>query len=468
MKKPNILLFVTDQQHASTISEHGPCRMPNLNRLMIDGVKFDHAYTPTPMCTPARSSLVTGLYPHQHKLIYNHSDESNYSIQGIETIGSALAAEGYRTAYAGKWHIGNTPPMENGFREELTIDASPQETVELRDVVSILDRGGQEVIAAAANYDASDSYVFRVTRSVNKWLSQLSSEEPFLLMVSCIEPHVPWIVPEPYASMYDPAILPEWDSYRDNFDHKPMTYTKHYTKENFCRLQDDWPSMSRALAKYYGLVSMIDDAFGTILTTLENQDLMDNTIILFTSDHGELLGKHALIGKNELALDDIIRVPLVVYGKGRFSPGARHHFISLCDVFNTVMELAGAQLREHLDSRSFISILNNEPAAESMREEVVIQHHGTLFPNMIRAIRTSQYKYVFRAHELDELYDLELDPSERVNRIHDPAYVSVIQMMRIRLLEWARHNNDFVLKNMEVYFQNPYDDSKYTKEFERG
>ena len=468
-KRPNILIFVTDQQHASTIGEQDFCLMPNLNRLIDQGVRFDHAYTTTPMCTPARSSLVTGLYPHQHKLIYNFSEADNYSLNGVETIGSALAAEGYCTAYAGKWHIGRTPPAANGFQEQLTIAPAPAATGELEDIVSIADRSNREIVAATANYSADESFVFRLARSVNQWIADTSNvEAPFLLMASCIEPHVPWIVPEPYASMYDPGEIKEWDSYRDGFDHKPLTYTKHYTKVDFCRMQDDWPSMSRALAKYYGMVSMVDHAFGTIVAALEEQSLLDNTIIIFTSDHGELLGKHALIGKNELALDDIIRVPFVVYGKGRFSPGTRHPFISLCDVFNTVMELAGAGQRDHLDSLSIVKMLEDETSVGPVREEIVIQHHGTLFPNIVRAIRTRQYKYVFRAHELDELYDLELDPSERVNRIGDPAYDRILAALRDRLLAWATRSNDPAGAHMEVYFRNPYNHSKPCSESREG
>jgi arylsulfatase A-like enzyme len=123
MKKPNILLFVTDQQHAETIGDAGLARTPRLNGLIREGVRFTEAYTPTPMCTPARGSLVTGLYPHQHKLVINThgTDAVDFTIAGIETIGSAVQSAGYRTAYAGKWHVGKTPPELHGFEEELRL-----------------------------------------------------------------------------------------------------------------------------------------------------------------------------------------------------------------------------------------------------------------------------------------------------------------------------------------------------------
>jgi arylsulfatase A-like enzyme len=456
-KQPNIILFVTDQQHAETIGREGLCQTPRLNGLIEGGVRFTHAYTPTPMCTPARGSLVTGLYPHQHKLVRNThgTDVEDYTIRGLETIGSALAAEGYRTVYAGKWHVGKTPPEENGFQEIL----EPKEAGSKgprTDIITISDGLGEEVLAATAGYKAEDSFVHRLARGVNEWLEQPDAGgQPFLLMACCHEPHVPWVVPEPYASMYDPAFLSEWDSYRDCFDNKPLTYTKHYTKVNFCRLQNDWPRMARALAKYYGAVTMVDDAFGTILDTLEARGLMDDTIILFTSDHGELLGRHGLIGKNELALDDIIHIPFVFYGRGRFISGTCDSFVSLCDVYNTIMELAGAQLRTHMDSRSLVPYLQGEPESANERNSVVIQHDGTNFPNTVRAIRTKQHKYVFRPHELDEFYDLVIDPSERVNRIHDPAYRGLVVLMREKLLDWAEQNGDSSRGSMKVFFANP-------------
>jgi arylsulfatase A-like enzyme len=383
------------------------------------------------------------------------TDQEDYTIRGLETIGSALAAEGYKTVYAGKWHVGKTPPEEHGFQEILEPRAAGAKGTN-SDIVTITDRRGEEVLSATAGYPAEDAFVHRLAGSVNEWLERPEAgEQPFLLMACCHEPHVPWVVPEPYASMYDPDSLPEWDSYGDSFHNKPLTYTKHYTKVNFCRLQNDWPRMARALAKYYGAVTMVDDAFGAILDKLEERGLMDDTIILFTSDHGELLGRHGLIGKNELALDDIIHIPFVFYSKGRFVPGSCDSFIQLCDVFNTVMELAGAKLRPQLDSRSLVPYLQGRPDQADERDSVVIQHGGTTFPNAIRAIRNRTHKYVFRPHELDEFYDLTVDPSERINRINDPHYRQAVELMREQLLDWAEKTNDPSRGSMRLVFSNP-------------
>jgi arylsulfatase A-like enzyme len=463
MRKPNILVFMTDQQHAETIGEDGLCQTPHLNQLMKNGVTFSNAYTPCPMCTPARASAMTGLYPHQHKLVQNaHSLMTMRDClhETDTTIGSALKEAGYRTAYAGKWHVGTSNPNEYGFDAVLNMQPGTKD-VRVSDQVIVRDRYGEKILSGTADDSPENAYSFRVAKRVNDWLDkQDGNDKPFFLFASCHEPHVPWIVPEPYASMYDPSEIEVWDSYQDDLNDKPMTYKKHYFNIQFCRIQNNWPLMAKALSKYYGAVSMADNAFGTILKKLEEKKLMDNTIILFTSDHGEMMGRHGLIGKNELAVDDLIRIPLVAYWKGHFLQGNCDELISLTDLYNTIMDLAGAEPNDRVDSVSFAPALRGE--AFNGREEVVIEHHGaTIHMNTIRAIRTKEYKYVFRAHEIDEFYDLMRDPHEMTNRIADPAYREEIWNLRERLLEWARRHEDFAVQGLEQAFANPDQDELF-------
>ncbi|WP_164821695.1 sulfatase-like hydrolase/transferase [Paenibacillus koleovorans] len=457
MKRPNIVIFMTDQQHADTIGEQGLCRTPHLNALMNEGVRFTEAYTNCPMCTPARATALTGLHPHEHKMVQNsHSPMAliNRLEPQMETIGTALRKEGYRTIYSGKWHVGTTPPEQNGFDRELPLGKKP-EIKNLTDPVIIQDRFGEHVLAATAAYSREETRVFQLSEAVNNWLEEEGDgEQPFLLVASCLEPHVPWIVPEPYGSMYNPDEIEAWPNYEDDYQGKPLTYSKHYNDVNYCRIRKDWGKTARALAKYFGAVSMVDDAFGSIIGKLSEKGLLEDTIIVFTSDHGELMGRHGLIGKNELALDDISRIPLVLYSKGRFKPAVCDRFVLLSDLFNTVMELAGAEQRESLHSQSFAAALRGE--AYDGHDSVVIQHHGaTVHMNTMRAIRNKDYKYVFRPHEVDEFYDMRHDPGERDNRIGDPAMQERIWEMKMKLLAWAKHTSDFAYRGMERSFANP-------------
>ncbi|WP_168121432.1 sulfatase-like hydrolase/transferase [Paenibacillus sp. HB172176] len=455
-KRPHILLYMTDQQNADTIGERGLCHTPHLNRLMKDGVTFASAFTNCPMCTPARATALTGLHPHQHKLIQNshsHMAFVNKLDPETETLGTALRREGYHTVYAGKWHIGSTGPEEHGFAEKLHL-AKPAAEPEITPVVTLKKRYGDEVLAGTtAEWEHTES--FRLSAAVSDWLDRRSDEDdPFFLFASCIEPHVPWIAPKAYSDKYNPELMQEWDNFRDDYRDKPTTFTKHGGNANFCRMNNDWDRTASALSCYYGTVTMLDEAFGSIVDKLKEKGLFDDTVIIFTSDHGELMGRHGLVGKNELALEDLIRIPLVMYWKGHFMPGVCESFITLTDLFNTVMELADAPRREQLDSLSYVPCLRGERFKG--REEVFVEHHGaTVTLNVVRAVRTGRFKYVFRVHEVDELYDLANDPQEMTNLFRDPAYRETVWEMRGKLLAWAEETDDFALNTLRSFFDNP-------------
>ncbi|WJH34443.1 sulfatase-like hydrolase/transferase [Paenibacillus sp. CC-CFT747] len=457
-KRPNILVFMTDQQHADTIGPAGLCRTPHLDALMEEGVAFSRAFTACPMCTPSRATVMTGLYPHEHRLVMNaHSAltlQERLS-EGTQTIGSTLRERGYRTVYAGKWHVGNSLPTEYGFDEELKKRAAHNhpESGRIRDKVVLKDRIGEKVLAGSSDASPGETDEFRLAEAVNGWLeAHQEDEEPFFLFASCGKPHVPWIVPEPYASLYDPQQILEWPSYRDDWRGKPETYRKNYLNINFCRLPNQWPVMAKALAKYFGLVTMVDDAFGSIVKKLEETGLIDHTMIIFTSDHGEMMGRHGLVGKTAIMLDDLIRVPLVVYWKGRLIPGVRDELVSLQDLFHTLMEVAGGQADGKLDSVSFLPSLYGKDGTG--RDAVYVEHHGTTAMQCVRAVRTARYKYVFRAHETDELYDLEQDPDEMTNRIHDPGYAEPKERLRVMLLQWSEASGDFARQAIVSCFAN--------------
>lgn len=453
MNRPNILVFMTDQQHAETIGPAGLCRTPHLDALMKEGVTFRQAFTACPMCTPSRASVMTGLYPHQHRLVMNaHAAVTlqDRLSEGTETLASALQKEGYRTAYAGKWHVGSSSPTEHGFAEELQkvppSASAGSDPPNIRDRVLLKDQRVEKVLAGSLDLPVEEAEEFRLAGGVSAWIdAHKDEEEPFFLFVSCTKPHVPWIVPEPYASMYDPRQIEEWPSYRDDLNGKPETYRKNYLDINFCRLQHQWSIMAKALSKYYGLVSLVDEAFGRIVNKLAETGLLDDTLIVFTSDHGEMMGRHGLIGKTAIALDDLIRVPLVVYWKGVLEHRECDDLVSLQDLFNTLLEAAVARWNPNIHSDSFMPSLLG---IEYDREAIFVEHHGTTALQCMRAIRTQRYKYVFRAHELDELYDLERDPMEMDNRIRDSAYRDVRETLRRQLVEWATATGDYAKQAM--------------------
>lgn len=463
-RKPNILVFMTDQQHVATSRAEGPCRTPHLDRLAAGGCRFTHAFTPTPICTPARSCFQTGLLPHQHKLLHNaHRGKGLHILgdflPGTRVLGGALRDAGYRSAYFGKWDSGlEHEPDRHGYelyRGGNDLPAGPGSDDVRSEFVRIPGENDERrsVVSCTTTRSPEDSAPFRIAAAVEEFLDNPSGDNrPFFIFASCTEPHVPWICPREYAGLYDPADIPEPPSYRDTFEGRPASYLGDYNLHNYCHLPGDWPSMAQALAHYYGVVSMIDDALGRMLESLERRGLIDDTLVLFTSDHGEHMGAHGLVGKNCNLLDELVRIPLVIACPDRFKPQTSEALVSLTDGYATLLDVAGASESAPPASRSLTPLLRGE-ATDRFPDRMVMEHHGTFFLECVRGIRTRRYKYVFRSRETDELYDLQTDPWEMRNRIGDPVLAATLAELRAELLAYMETHQDPAARGMRVLLE---------------
>ena len=447
--RPNILFILPDRLPYKAIGPGSPCRIPNLKKLMENGVCFENTYTTTPLCTPARASMLTGLYPHGHKLTHNTHTPAYFVPnlpRELPTLGEILHESGYVTRYVGKWHVGQDPPTERGFETWQPVELHTEE--ELKDVtdsVNFFEDWGNKPLSGRSSVGPEDTEAFRSAGIVNGLLEEYAEtgrENPFFIFASTVSPHSPWIVPEPYASMYNPEDLKPWDNFSDDRADKPLAFHKAFMFHHQCRIDHDWETFSRALAKLYGVVSLVDAAFGSIVSKLEELRLRDDTVIVFVSDHGELLGDHGLIGMAETMCEELVHVPLVVSWPDRFKPAARTELISGCDLFNTILELSGCErpTAGKTDGRSLVPLLKGE--STRWRESVLSEHHGSGHLNLVRMMRKGPYKYVFRANELDELYDLEKDPGEMVNRIDNADYDAILWDMKETLIDVLVETSD--------------------------
>ena len=356
------------------------------------------------------------------------------------TLGSVFSAAGYRTAYIGKWHVGhNRMPDQVGYQEFIEPRGPARARPVLQDEIRIPGDGPRSLLSAVTDQAPEETEPFVVLNAAADKLRAWARSPPFFLFVSTQSPHVPCIVPRSYAERYDPAGLPIPDSFADDLADKPASY-RHFNWQNFCRIAGREGDLRRFLTCYYGSVSLIDDAFGQVIRALEETGLRGNTHIIFASDHGELAGAHGLIGKDELLCDELIRVPLVIAppraaDAPESTPVTRDEFVTLTDLFATCLDLAGLKHEPPPAGRSLRPLLAGE-AGGSFPDEVFAAHHGSQFFNTVRSVRTTRFKYVFRPHEIDELYDLVDDPGERRNRIADPALAGLLRDLRRRLVEW--------------------------------
>lgn len=464
--KPNIVIVMTDQQSWDTAGPDSPCVIPHLDALRSDGVHFRNAFTPTPICTPARTSFQTGLLPQRHRMLHNAHRGKNYHIVTdfpveTPTIATACARAGYRTRYVGKWDSGLTfGPESHGYGRyigprELAPDGRWEENGNLSNIISI--PGEKEtrraLISAVTDTRTEDSYPMRMAAAVSAEIrAAVAASEPFYIFASCNTPHVPWICPAEYTDRHDPTCIQKKALHEELIDALPLSLRKHYNKQNFCRAPLRWENTTRTIAAYYGLISLIDAAIGRIRETLGECGVLENTIFVFTSDHGEFLGKRGLIGKEECLYDELIRIPLIFSWPTRFPSGERREFVSLTDCFATLVDLIGLPQEEAaLDSRSLRPLL--EGLGWAHPDIAYASHSGSMFFNTVRCVRTENFKYVFRAHESDELYDLMNDPDERVNLIADLGHSDTIGQMQDLLLEWMKATCDQAEKGFRYSIQ---------------
>ena len=458
MTQPNILLFMPDQMHRETVGPGGLCHTPNFNALATNGIQFANAFTPTPICTPARASTFTGLLPHQHALL--HNSHMAFPIQdelpeGTTTFADALGAAGYETFHVGKWHVGRKQgPNDHGFR---TLGGSPawrQDPATFVDTIEVPNAyEAKGLLAAATTEKKEDTQPWQVCAALADFIRNHAAAEdaaPFCAFASTSWPHVPWICPAPYVSHHDPGALKPWANYDDPLEDKPRAYRKHYNGYDYCWIPDDWPLAARALTHYFGVVDLLDDAFGQVLDALRATGQFENTLVLVTSDHGELMGRHGLFGKNEMLCDDLVRIPLIASWPAHFHGGAhRDEMVTLCDFFPTFLEAAGIPETPSLPGRSLVPLMGAAPAPSDWPKDVYLEHHGDLQYNLVRAIRDEQCKYVYWANDRDEFYDLQADPWEQYNLVEISSHASRLAEYRARLLDTMRTTNDPFLRGVQ-------------------
>lgn len=455
MTQPNILIFMPDQMHHECVGPGGLCQTPNLDALAERGTTFSHAFTPTPICSPARASTITGLLPHQHKLLHNtHMD---YPIQedlpeGTRTFADELAAAGYETFLAGKWHIGkNKGPSDHGFNETGTPATWRRDPERFKNPIEIPNRYEQKnILAAATSESFEETQPGQIGQTTADFIRRnAETGKPFCAFVSTDPPHVPWITPESYVARYDADQLAPWPNYEDNLEDKPAVYRKHYNGWDHCRIPGNWPLVARALTHYFGIISVIDQAFGLMVEALRETGQLENTLIIVTSDHGEHMGRHGLFGKNEMLTEDLVRIPLIVSWPERFEGSTkRDETVTLCDFYPTLIEAAGLQKNSSLPGCSMVPLLGNEPAPSGWPKEVLLEHHGDLQYNVVRGIRDNRYKYVYWANDFDEFYDLENDPWEQQNLAADPQHKGLLDEYQQRLLKQMETTGDGFLRGV--------------------
>lgn len=488
-KKPNILLITSDQQHWNTIGALNPeISTPNLDRLVREGTLFTRAYCPNPTCTPSRSSIITGMYPSQHgawTLGTKLSEE-------VTTVGDLLQKGGYRTALIGKAHfhpIGSTeeyPSLEGreklhdfdfwrqftgpyyGFeRAEMVRNHTNEWLVGQHYALWMEEKGCANwrdyFTPPTGTMDPGEKLVWPIPEEFhyNTWIAERTNQlleeyhrngDNFFLWASFPDPHPPYLAPEPWCNMYDPDQLTIPKGTPGEHDHNPphfrltqeddpdFSYLKetgfgihgyHSHKKMFTEEEH-----KKAVAVYYGMVSFMDKYIGKILDRLEELGLAENTIVVFTTDHGHFFGQHGLQAKGGFHYEDLLRIPFIVRFPQEVPAGKRSDALqSLVDLAPTFLTFAGLPVPHAMTGVDQSAVWRSRK--ERARDHIICEFHHEPTTIHQKTYVDDRYKItVYYNQTYGELFDLQEDPEE-VNNLWDREEYKEVKMELLMKYIWA-------------------------------
>ena len=456
MSKPNILFLMADQMQGRVFEPGHPCLTPNFDRLMARGVRFTRAYTPNAVCSPARASLMTGLLPHNHGVLtVTHTvaaDQSRLRAHHPHWA-QRLDAAGYRTGYFGKWHVEEHQPLSDfGWQVsgemghgKLKSALLEQKARALRgnrpyepDYSLSIRLDGGTGYPASVFYGVTDTPPEQRNMGIVTALSldfldeAVKQDEPWCCFVSVQEPHDPFIAGQEAFDQYDVETMPLSENVHDDLTGRPGIYRK--SARVWSQMTDH--QRREAAACYYASITEIDQQFGRILARVEEAGQMDNTLVVLTSDHGELLGAHGMYCKNFSAYEEIYNIPLIMTGPGMAEGVTTSARVGSHDLCPTLLDLAGCATIENEDSRSFAPVLQDPQTHETAYTTGYAEYFGGRMILTQRIVWDRPWKFVFNGFDFDELYNLEDDPGEMNNLAEQADYTD--QLRAMTALMWQK------------------------------
>ena len=445
-RKPNILFIITDQQFADAMS----CRMgdrflktPAMDGLAKAGMLFTRAYSSNPLCMPWRNSVFSGRYPHQTGVTKNADPVGGFDPKEFVSLGTYLRNAGYASAYSGKWHLCYTAKdvQAHGF-EIVTEKAKGGHDAGVTDgVVKFLARPQEKPFVLVASY--------LNPHNICEWARRLAGREQVLNCGEIGTPPPLDLLPPPPANLAPPQNEPDGMTVMRaayQVETGPFPVGK-FTAE-------DWRKQRWG---YYRMIEKVDEEIGKVLVALRQAGLEENTIIVFTADHGECAGAHGFNQKTVL-YEESARVPLIIAGKGRTAAGISDKLVNTgVDLLPTMLDFAGVEIPKKLPGRSLVPLALGKPVA-GWRDFVVVEDDmsqaGELngfTPQMEgRMVRSERYKYCLygRGVRRESLVDLQADPGEMNDLATDPKYREVLLQHRQMLAEFAAEQKDSVAAEM--------------------
>lgn len=452
MRRPNIIWIGLDQLRADTLAP-GPgkvCRTPFIDRLAAGGTAFSRAYTPCSLCSPARASMLTGLYAFAHGMGTNcdmyHSLSAELR-QPEQQLHRAFGEAGYRTGFVGKWHVGTAlGPVDYGF-EGMNIPGygNIQEDPGFRDYLKrsgfayhpepmyYLNPDRQTLIGGRWGGPVESTPAHYLTDYTMELIDRLRADgEPFFATCQYWEPHGPHMPSDEFYGMHDRNLLEPWASLHEDMSRKPRRIEREL--DSFFRSHPrTWEEAREIVGLYYDTTAMLDYEIGRLLEWLADSGLLEETIVVLSADHGDMTGAHGGMMDKGLLYEEAHHIPLIFSRPGHIASGECRDLAMNMDIMPTLMELSGIPLPEGLHGISLAGALNRFPD-RTVRDELYLEFHGLRFLYSQRALVTEEgWKYVFTPGDWDEVYDLNHDPGELHNLIGEEGAQETIRQLRQRI-----------------------------------
>ncbi len=436
-KRPNILWYCTDQQRFDTIGALGNpfVQTPVIDQLVREGAAFTHAYCQSPICTPSRASFMTGLYPSR---VHNTRNGNETFPASPPLVSKLIADAGYDCGMVGKFHLQSSghrtePRLDDGYRFWKFSHAPRDDWPVGHDYADWVRRKGANLDELRNSEDRVPTELHQTTWASDRSIEFIRQEHdgPWLLSVNIYDPHPPFIPPRSYLDRFDIDAMP--GPHFQETDLEQQHRLREIDFQGSARRPEEI-NAKEIQAKYYAMIAQIDDQFARILDVLDQTGQRENTVVIFTSDHGETLGDHGLLQKGCRFYEGLVRVPLIFSWPGHFESGlASDALVELLDKTATIVALAGVAAPETMQGKSLLPILRGEASPHHLREFVRSEYFDALDPHFTGGTgvfatmhRTRRYKLVvYHGRALGELYDLEEDPWEFNNLWDAPAQQAV-------------------------------------------
>lgn len=445
VNKPNILIIQCDQQRYDCLGYTGNriVSTPNIDALAESGIQFRNAYTPIPTSCPARQCLLSGLWPEQHGGLWNYDITLPLLLFDKDTWTEKLHEKGYSLGYVGKWHVHpKKTPIDFGFDDYVYVkDYQAWLKEQNKALVKVPNIKDNIMMGGYSNLNKEDASIHWFAKKAIELIKKYESEgKPWHIRLDYVEPHLPSFPVKEYYDLYKDKSIPAWENFSEDFKCKP--YIQRQQVFNWGIEDYTWGQWEKYMRSYYAVITQLDDAIGYIIRELIDMGIIDNTMIIYTADHGDAAGSHRMLDKHYVMYEEEVHVPLIirwdsVVKSGTYSDNFVVHALDLAATISDILDLGHST-----QGLSLYPILKGENP-KNWRRYAFSNYNGQQFGLFVqRMIRDERYKYIWNPTDIDEFYDMLNDPFEKHNAINDEQYKDVIMRLRKDLYFDLINRND--------------------------